>query len=139
MAQDATPPSQPNNPEFTPGDWKPAQGGSPLDPDDATRWTVNAEVDGVLYCVATIENGAPGDSLQTEKANAHLFAASKDLYAALGVALERMGQERDVFVTSETIGGDESTMDDAAKDYLGVLDENIAQAKDALRKAGGAL
>lgn len=49
--------------------------------DEPERWQVC--VDGPsMWIVATIENGAPGDTLETEGANARLFAAAPDLLAA---------------------------------------------------------
>ncbi|MGC1272969.1 MAG: hypothetical protein WBC44_04630 [Planctomycetaceae bacterium] len=49
--------------------------------DEPDRWQV--VVDGPrLWIVATIENGAPGDTLKTEGANARLFAAAPDLLEA---------------------------------------------------------
>ncbi|MGC1273212.1 MAG: hypothetical protein WBC44_05855 [Planctomycetaceae bacterium] len=54
--------------------------------DEPERWTV--VVDGPKqWLVATIENGAPGDTLETEGANARLFAAAPDLLAACKEAL----------------------------------------------------
>ena len=50
--------------------------------DDENRWIV--VVDGPLqYHVATIENGQPGDCLETEGATAKLFAASRNALPAL--------------------------------------------------------
>lgn len=46
----------------------------------AERWSVC--IVGPGWHIATIENGAPGDSLETEKANAQLFASAPDLLAA---------------------------------------------------------
>lgn len=68
-----------NEIEYTSGDWKAVQG---IDGDE-TRWGVIQSLDGSDegFCIATIENGAPGDTLDTEAANAHLFAASKELLA----------------------------------------------------------
>lgn len=67
-----------DTPTHTPGPWKALRG---VD-DDETRWVVVA--DGPReYLIATIENGQPGDCLETEGATASLFAAAPDLLAAL--------------------------------------------------------
>ncbi len=63
---------------FTPGPWKPVCG---LD-DDNTRWSVVAAASNHEWHIATIENGQPGDSLETEAATASLIAAAPDLYEA---------------------------------------------------------
>lgn len=68
--------------KHTPESWVALQGGCPLDPDDDTRWTVCTAGE-MHYCIATIENGQPGDTLETEKQRAHLFAAAPDLLAAM--------------------------------------------------------
>ena len=50
--------------------------------DDPQRWGVY--VDGAMhYHIATIENGAPGDTLDTESSNARLIAAAPELLEAL--------------------------------------------------------
>lgn len=55
--------------------------------DEAERWCVYT--DGPLnYHIATIENGAPGDTLETEGGNAHLIAAAPVLLLALQTAIE---------------------------------------------------
>jgi hypothetical protein len=41
----------------------------------------------VLWDVATIHNGAPGNTLQTQEEIAHIMAASKELLAACQMAL----------------------------------------------------
>jgi hypothetical protein len=48
--------------------------------DEPERWTVVSDYG---YLIATIENGAPGDSLDTEEANASLIAAAPDLLEAV--------------------------------------------------------
>ena len=65
----------------TPGPWKALKGGTPLDP-DPERWCV-VTCGPITYCIASIENGAPGDTLETEGANAHLLAAAPDLLAVV--------------------------------------------------------
>ena len=68
----------------TPGDWLP----SFEQPDEPERCAVWARLGGREYLVATIENGAPGDTLETEKANARLIAASPRMLAACQLALK---------------------------------------------------
>lgn len=66
--------------QHTPGPWKAHRGVE----DDTTRWIVTQAIAGhPKYLIAEIHNGAPGDSLETEEANARLFAAAPDLLGAL--------------------------------------------------------
>lgn len=65
----------------TPGPWT-ADHGDCME-QDSERWSVFAERDGKQYFVATIENGAPGDTLDTEEANAKLMAAAPDMLEVL--------------------------------------------------------
>ncbi len=46
----------------------------------------------VLYYVATIDNGAPGDTLETEEANARLIAAAPEMLQACKDGLEWMDE-----------------------------------------------
>lgn len=68
--------------DCTPGKWKAALADiNAIDGDDheQNRWSVltdNGEID---YFIATIENGAPGDTLQTEEANARAIAAVPEM------------------------------------------------------------
>lgn len=71
----------------TPGTWHPSW----EQPDEPNRCGVYAEIDGKEWHVATIENGAPGDTLETEKANAKLMSAAKDLLAACNKAIGAFG------------------------------------------------
>lgn len=77
--------------KHTPGQWeaiKPKKEGK--------HWTVGARgvlggkgaIAGalVLWNIAMIDNGAPGDTLDTEEANARLIAAAPDLLAACKAA-----------------------------------------------------
>lgn len=67
----------------TPGPWSARK----ADEEDRTRWIVC--VDGPKpFWVATIENGAPGDTLETEAANARLIAAAPELLKAAKAARE---------------------------------------------------
>lgn len=64
-------------PSCTPGPWKAVLG---ID-EEPHRWAV--VVDGPReWHIATIMNGAPGDTLATEASNARLFAAAPKLLAA---------------------------------------------------------
>lgn len=63
----------------TPGPWKMIKGAD----DDETRCAVVQDNGDKEWLIATVENGAPGDCLATESANAHLIAAAPDLLAAL--------------------------------------------------------
>lgn len=63
----------------TPGPWRWDKG---VD-DDPTRCFVTQGIQGQPeYVIAEIQNGAPGDCLETEEANARLIAAAPDLLAA---------------------------------------------------------
>lgn len=53
---------------------------------ETDRWTVVTEGERA-YLIATIENGQPGDTLDTEAATAYLFAAAPELLAALKAVL----------------------------------------------------
>lgn len=86
----------------TPGEWYAEPGDLHADGDtDPLRWSVLAKVAGVPFVpfvLATVENGAPGDTCDTERRNALLFAASKDLLAALApveAAMAARGVTRD--------------------------------------------
>jgi hypothetical protein len=70
--------------KHTPGEWK-AEKGFEGEPD---RWCVVTSQGG--YVIATIHNGAPGDTLETEAANARVMAASEKLLAAARRALAVM-------------------------------------------------
>lgn len=71
---------------FTPGSWLAVKGHD----DDPERWAV--VVDGPeQFFVAVIENGAPGDTLETEGANARLIAESPAMFDLL----RRMVAEED--------------------------------------------
>ncbi len=66
----------------TPGKWKAEKAdiNAEFDDVDETRWSVLAyDEDGNGFFVATIENGAPGDTLETEASNARLMAAAKEM------------------------------------------------------------
>lgn len=60
--------------KHTPGPWTASMGTE----DDNERWCVLNEAG---YLLATVENGAPGDTLETEEANARLIAAAPDYHA----------------------------------------------------------
>jgi len=73
----------------TPGPWVPIKG---ID-DDTERWGVYTAGPQNNYHIATIENGAPGDTLETETYNAHLISAAPDLLAACKRAKELLVSE----------------------------------------------
>lgn len=64
----------------TPGEFFASLGSYDEDPN---RWSVMMNAGDKQYFIATIENGAPGDTLETEKANAYLLTASKGMQGAL--------------------------------------------------------
>jgi hypothetical protein len=57
---------------------------------DSDRWSVVKDLGGAKFFVATIENGAPGDTLETEKANAELFAAARTEIPAMVAEIKRL-------------------------------------------------
>ncbi len=68
--------------KHTPGPWKAGKGVE----DDETRCFVTQDIEGKPpFLIAEIQNGAPGDCLETEEANARLIAAAPDLLNALKV------------------------------------------------------
>jgi len=72
----------------TPGPWKSDRG---VD-DDPTRCFVTQAIQGQPeYVIAEIQNGAPGDCLETEVANARLIAAAPDLLLASREILSNYG------------------------------------------------
>lgn len=78
----------------TPGPWAYTVGVE----DDETRCVVHQKDADRDWIIAVIENGAPGDSLETEKANARLIAAAPDLLEACKAALvafDSMGEEHE--------------------------------------------
>lgn len=70
--------------QHTPGPFK-AQQGAESEPD---RWTIVADNGTMPFLIATIENGQPGDTVETEKYTAQLFAAAPALVAALKKSIE---------------------------------------------------
>lgn len=66
---------------ITPGPWKAEQ--VDMDGDDPNRWSVLTSGLDRDYFVATVENGAPGDSLATEEANARLMASAPEMLEVL--------------------------------------------------------
>lgn len=81
--------------KHTPGPWTMIQGQD----GDATRWGVYTDYADTKFrhCqIATVENGALGDTLETEGYNAALIAASPDLLEALECLLCEPMAERAV-------------------------------------------
>lgn len=87
-----------HKPRPTPGPWKAVKGldlHGDEDDQDANRCSV--VVDGPhQYFIATIENGAPGDTCESEFCNALLVAAAPDYAAGVEAMLD-----------SEPMGGDD--------------------------------
>jgi hypothetical protein len=80
--------------KHTAGEWKAVQ--ADLHGDDNSRWAVVVDAPPPIegqYFIATIENGAPGDSLKTEEANAQLLAASKALLEVAKMTVAAMELE----------------------------------------------
>lgn len=107
-------------PKYTPGPLRPHKGAGDGDDYEPDRWCV--VVDGPKpYLVATIENGAPGDCLDTEAGNARLFAAAPDLLVACVGMAERLEEyvaelDRDrMFAEANNIGRIAATLRAAAK------------------------
>ncbi len=50
------------------------------------RWSIVADNGSRPYLIAVVENGQPGDSLDTEEATAHLLAAAPEMLEALELA-----------------------------------------------------
>jgi len=72
--------------KHTPGPWKAEQ--CDIYGDDSTRWSVLTAEYQQDFFIASIENGAPGDCLDTEAANARLIAAAPDLLEACQAMLD---------------------------------------------------
>lgn len=115
--------------KHTPGPFRTHQG----DEDGPDRWCV--VVDGPKpWLVATIENGAPGDTLETEGANARLFAAAPDLFA-LAKAYERW--EADVLLSEEAWQGNTAPLPTLTQPLWDRLIELQTMRNAAVRKAAG--
>lgn len=65
--------------------------------EESDRWSVMADRGDKHFFVATIENGAPGDTLETEKANAGLFAASHEMVAEIKRLREELAEREASF------------------------------------------
>lgn len=95
-----------SEPKFTPGEWVVLP---PKKTGKRYRIAARATFGGggaissatALWTLATIGNGAPGDTLETEGSNAQLMAAAKDLYAACEAFME-------LFMNSDMRPEDES-------------------------------
>lgn len=62
----------------TPAPWKASKG----DEDEPERWLILADAP-LAFHIATIENGQPGDTMDTEGATAAVMAAAPEMLAAL--------------------------------------------------------
>lgn len=76
----------------TPGPLEVAEGDL-YDSEGTDRWSVVKDVGGAKYFVATVENGCPGDTLETEKANAELFALSRTAIPEMVAELKQFRME----------------------------------------------
>lgn len=110
--------------KHTPGPWKAGVG---VD-GEADRWGVWAAYGNRQWHIATVENGAPGDTLETEAATAHLIAAAPDLLAACEALLEASRNLRGEFVCTG----------DITARTLEPMFEADDEAQAALAKAKGA-
>jgi hypothetical protein len=108
----------------TPGEWEampPKKTGG--------RWKVGAKgefggkgsMSGMTahWFLATIQNGRPGDTLETEEANARVMAAAPDLLEACQAALEEM---------TECIRGSDKPEDPPAQSVMAKVQGAIAKA-----------
>lgn len=77
-------------PHHTPGPWRPSMGYE----GEENRWCVTVASEPHYIVIAMIHNGAPGGTLDTEAANAHLVAAAPTLLAALELAHEALSDDR---------------------------------------------
>ncbi len=70
--------------------------------EETERWcVVTVMPDGTTYSIAEIDNGVPGDTLETEEANARLLSASKAMLDCIRMFLN--GDARAAFVGRECI------------------------------------
>lgn len=126
--------------QHTPGPWRWDRG---LD-DDETRCFVTQAVSGQAhYVIAEIQNGAPGDCLETEVANARLVAAAPDLLAALKECRDAVTAAMRVVADLDAmrlLGADADTRQARFVDELkvaGVKDGFGVRANAAIAKAEG--
>jgi hypothetical protein len=109
----------------TPGPWS-VERGDVLD-SDSERWSV-LTTGPRRYFIATVENGAPGDTLETELANARLIAAAPDLLEAAAEAKAAIAKQRVPQNDAE-----------AALQVLFILGPVLEQLRAAIAKATGAV
>lgn len=99
-----------------------ASKGSEFEPD---RWIIQTRSE-PHYLIATIENGQPGDTLDTEEATAHIFAASKDLLEALEEARASLADGIETECELEHPGSKSD------RELISKIDKAIARAKGEL-------
>lgn len=110
--------------QHTPGPWVASKG---VD-DEPDRWCVLTD-GGHQYFIAEIHNGAPGDTLETEGANARLMAAAPDLLAAC-----KKAADGDLFAYGVAgVGGDKDNRDRCIAEARSLM----AEARAAVAKAEG--
>jgi hypothetical protein len=95
---------------------------------DGERWSVFTEGT-PSYHIAVIENGAPGDYCDTERANALLLAASPEMLAALKLALPLLETKHLNSSTGDPKSFDFTTQTGPSRDVV------AAMIKRAIRKA----
>ena len=89
----------PNQPiVHSPGPWVASQGTD----DDEDRWAVLRE-EAPQFFIAVIENGAPGDTLETERATAILIAAAPEMLEFLREVALPPYQDSDVVSLLKTL------------------------------------
>ena len=116
----------------TPGPWVAEK--ADLYGEDPNRWAVLARdpITNRAYFIATIENGQPGDCLETEEATARLIASAPDLLEAL--------REITTLVSVLHGRGPNAEIPEALLTPLGVYikaAEIMRNAKAAIQKAQG--
>lgn len=104
--------------------------------DEENRWSVVKDVDGAMFFIATIENGAPGDTLNTERANAELFAASRTAIPALVAEIRELREINALIHSGLRWTGDGYEWTGAEFDYRIKPEEAVAkmqQQRESMR------
>lgn len=117
-----------NEAQHTPGPWTARNG---IEDDDHLRWGV-VQAGPTPYLIAVVENGAPGDTLQTERANAHLIAAAPALLAALEGLCYSISMRYGV-----SDGYDQEAYEDAERHHGPAIAQRYLSARRALAAAKG--
>lgn len=104
----------------TPGPWKATKGHE----DEPDRWVIVAAGEKHFH-IATIENGQPGDTLETEGHTARLIAAAPEMLEALQRTLSLIQESHGVF--GFHLNGDLSDWSEH-QDDIDVIQNAIAKA-----------